>query len=42
LGLCTEIIVGAGLVWWRLESRGWFSAAKDARARMAKQEALVA
>jgi MATE family multidrug resistance protein len=42
LGLCTDIIVGAALVWWRLEGKGWLSAANASRARMAKQEALLA
>jgi MATE family multidrug resistance protein len=30
LGLCLEIIVGAGILWWRLERRGWFAAAEVA------------
>jgi MATE family multidrug resistance protein len=30
LGLCLEIIVGAAILWWRLERRGWFAAAEKA------------
>jgi MATE family multidrug resistance protein len=28
LGLCLEIIVGAAILWWRLERRGWLAAAE--------------
>jgi MATE family multidrug resistance protein len=32
LGLCAEIIVGAGVLWWRLERRTWLAAASASRA----------
>jgi multidrug resistance protein, MATE family len=32
LGLCLEIAVGAALLWWRLQRRGWVVAAAAARA----------
>jgi MATE family multidrug resistance protein len=35
LGLCLEIIVGAGILWWRLEHRGWLAAAEIAHRRHA-------
>ena len=35
LGLCLEIIVGASILWWRLERRGWLPAAILSRARLA-------
>jgi len=31
IGLCAEIIIGSGLVWWRLERGGWRAAAREAR-----------
>ncbi len=31
LGFCAEIIVGAGVLWWRLERGGWMSAAARER-----------
>jgi MATE family multidrug resistance protein len=34
LGLCLEIIVGASILWWRLERRGWVPAAILSRARL--------
>lgn len=34
LGLCLEIIVGASLLWWRLEWRRWIPAALAIRARL--------
>jgi MATE family multidrug resistance protein len=41
LGLCLEIIVGAALLWWRLERRGWLAAAKLAHHAHAEPERLV-
>jgi MATE family, multidrug efflux pump len=35
LGLCLEMFVSAGLMWWRLQNRGWAPAAMLARARLA-------
>jgi MATE family multidrug resistance protein len=35
LGLCAEIIVGACILWWRLERRGWLRAAHASRADLA-------
>ena len=35
LGLCAEIVCGAGLLWWRLERKGWLPAAAEGRARLA-------
>jgi MATE family multidrug resistance protein len=32
IGLCLEIAVGASLLWWRLQRRGWAAAAASARA----------
>jgi MATE family multidrug resistance protein len=32
LGLCLEIVVGATILWWRLERRGWAKAALATRA----------
>jgi multidrug resistance protein, MATE family len=34
MGLCLEIFVSAGLLWWRLERRGWTLAATRARDRL--------
>lgn len=34
LGLCAEICVGAGLLWWRLECGGWRGAAARSRAEL--------
>jgi multidrug resistance protein, MATE family len=34
LGICAEIIVGAALLWVRLERRSWHAAAAESRARM--------
>jgi MATE family multidrug resistance protein len=34
LGLCLEIIVGASILWWRLERCGWLPAATLSRARL--------
>ena len=31
LGLCAEIIVGALILWWRIERRGWAQAASGSR-----------
>ncbi|MBI4508250.1 MAG: MATE family efflux transporter, partial [Deltaproteobacteria bacterium] len=36
LGLCAEIVIGALLLWWRLERRHWLGVAEKARARMAE------
>ena len=35
LGLCLEIMVGASILWWRIERRGWLAAATSSRARLA-------
>jgi multidrug resistance protein, MATE family len=35
LGICAEIVVGAGVLWWRLERGHWRAAARDCRARLA-------
>jgi MATE family multidrug resistance protein len=34
LGLCLEIVVGASLLWWRLEWSRWIPAATASRARL--------
>jgi MATE family multidrug resistance protein len=34
LGMCLEIVVGASLLWWRLERRRWIPAALATRARL--------
>ena len=34
LGLCVEIFVAAGILWWRLERRGWTRAAELSRERV--------
>jgi MATE family multidrug resistance protein len=34
LGLCLEIFVSAGLLWWRLERRGWTHVAARSRDRL--------
>ncbi len=31
LGLCAEILVGAAILWWRLERGGWLPAAEESR-----------
>jgi len=33
LGLCLEIFIAAGILWWRLERRGWTRAAELSRER---------
>ncbi len=38
LGLCAEIMLGAGLLWWRLERGGWQPLARESRARLAALE----
>jgi MATE family multidrug resistance protein len=35
LGLSAEIIVGAAILWWRLERRSWAGVAAESRARLA-------
>ncbi|HZS41655.1 MAG TPA: MATE family efflux transporter [Polyangia bacterium] len=34
LGLCAEIILGALILWWRVERRGWASAARSSRSEL--------
>jgi MATE family multidrug resistance protein len=34
IGLCLEIILGAALMWWRLERGGWRHAAAKSRVRL--------
>jgi len=34
LGLCVEIFVAVGILWWRLERRGWTRAAELSRERV--------
>ena len=34
LGFCVELIVGAGVLWWRLERMGWLPAAQAERAKL--------
>jgi multidrug resistance protein, MATE family len=41
IGLCLEIILGASILWWRLERRGWSAAAERAHAVHAEPEAIV-
>lgn len=41
IGLCAEIIVGAAILWWRLERGGWKRAAAASRARVADEEGAV-
>ena len=38
LGLCLEIIVGAAILWWRLERRGWLAAAELAHRAQSDEE----
>lgn len=38
LGLCLEIVVGALVLWWRLERGHWLAAARQSRARLAEDE----
>ncbi|HMJ55892.1 MAG TPA: MATE family efflux transporter [Polyangiaceae bacterium] len=40
LGLCLEIIVSSAILWWRLERRGWLSAATLSRARLTADQHL--
>jgi MATE family multidrug resistance protein len=42
LGICLEVFVGAGLMWWRLSSRRWAGAAVASRERLAAQDRAVA
>ena len=42
LGLCGEIILGAAVLWWRLERRHWLAAAAESRARTEQREAVLA
>ena len=42
LGLCCEIVVGALLLWWRLERRRWLPAAAESRARLLDRVPAVA
>ena len=41
LGLCGEIILGALILWWRLERRTWVSAAAASRARIEAELAVA-
>src|SRR5688500_20141923 len=38
IGLCGEIILGAAVLWWRLERGGWRRAAAASRARLGDEE----
>ncbi|MET0593370.1 MAG: MATE family efflux transporter [Polyangiaceae bacterium] len=40
VGLCLEIIVGASILWWRVERRGWLAAATQSRDRLAESREL--
>ena len=40
LGLCLDIIVGASILWWRIERSGWMAAATRSRARLAADRHL--
>jgi MATE family multidrug resistance protein len=42
LGLCAEIILGALILWWRVERRGWAPAAKTSRAQLHLPERATA
>ena len=42
LGLCTEIVVGAFLFWWRLQRGGWLVAAAKTRLELEAGEADLA
>ena len=42
LGLCGEIILGAAILWWRLERRRWLPAAAASRARTVEKEVVLA
>jgi MATE family multidrug resistance protein len=41
LGLCLEIIVGAAILWWRLERRGWLAVAERAHRAQAEPEQIL-
>ncbi len=41
LGLCMEIIVGAAILWWRLERRGWLASAELAHLAQALPERIA-
>jgi len=41
VGLCLEIILGASILWWRLERRGWRASAERAHAVHAEPEAIA-
>jgi MATE family multidrug resistance protein len=41
LGLCLEIIVGAAILWWRLERQGWLAAAELSRQREIEPESAL-
>src|SRR5262249_26401100 len=42
IGLCCEIVLGAAVLWWRLERRHWLGAAAESRARTTEREAVLA
>jgi MATE family multidrug resistance protein len=42
IGMCVEVIVGAVILWWRLEGGGWRAAALGSRERFAKAAGVVA
>ena len=34
IGLCAEIFLGAGILWWRPQKKHWLSSAKRSRAQL--------